>query len=332
MAQALEGFLVESRVVVPRSGVAGLLKRVLRERIDERRAAIKAAVLALDGSNAQTGLVPARSAAAELFDDSKSSASGVAHSVTGSSDFGAARLSPSDPTAAPQTLQAPRPAPEGRASHRRALWALSAAFLLFGGLLVWKMGHAGEHRAQAMATAGGEEREILASRAGSAEADETEMVDPDDLENQGANSISLDSLPPVEEAAATQAGSTTGQTGAAPRPRKQAGTSKSTTSPKEPPKAESEPDPLERIKRQAAIALGGAASQVGLCRRPGGQAGKGQVQVTFAPSGQVTAANLNGPFAGTPVGRCVLQKFKRATISPFSGAPVTLLKSFSISE
>jgi hypothetical protein len=55
------------------------------------------------------------------------------------------------------------------------------------------------------------------------------------------------------------------------------------------------------------------------------------VKVTFAPSGNVTSAQVEGPpFAGTPVGGCIASAFRGAKVPPFSGAPVTVSKSFSI--
>jgi serine/threonine-protein kinase len=45
----LEGYLKEERIVVARSGLAGLLKRVMGERIEQRRKAVRRAVKAVDG-------------------------------------------------------------------------------------------------------------------------------------------------------------------------------------------------------------------------------------------------------------------------------------------
>ncbi len=47
---ALEQFLTDSGTVVPRAGVAGLLRRVLRERLVHRRATIRETVATLDGA------------------------------------------------------------------------------------------------------------------------------------------------------------------------------------------------------------------------------------------------------------------------------------------
>jgi len=81
----------------------------------------------------------------------------------------------------------------------------------------------------------------------------------------------------------------------------------------------------------AQVALTQAAGNAQGCKKPDGPTGSGKVQVTFAPSGRVTSANVNGaPFAGTPVGGCVASAFRRARIPAFTGNPVTVSKSFSV--
>jgi hypothetical protein len=86
------------------------------------------------------------------------------------------------------------------------------------------------------------------------------------------------------------------------------------------------------FSRSAAIsALGSAAGAVGGCKKPDGPTGRGRVSVTFAPSGRVTTAVVSGgPFAGTSVGGCVAATFRRVSVPPFVGSPVTVHKSFSI--
>lgn len=81
----------------------------------------------------------------------------------------------------------------------------------------------------------------------------------------------------------------------------------------------------------AKAALGAAAAGAASCAKPGGPTGSGKVEVTFAPSGRVTTANvISGPFPGTPVGGCVASTFRKARVPAFSGAPVTVAKGFSI--
>jgi hypothetical protein len=78
----------------------------------------------------------------------------------------------------------------------------------------------------------------------------------------------------------------------------------------------------------AKTALNTAATKAASCA---GTSGKGKVQLTFAPSGKVSAAQLlDGPFAGTPAGKCALKHFKAAHVPAFSGTPQTVAKSFKI--
>jgi predicted Zn finger-like uncharacterized protein len=84
-------------------------------------------------------------------------------------------------------------------------------------------------------------------------------------------------------------------------------------------------------KAAAVSALSAAAGSAGSCKKLGGPTGTGRVTVTFAPSGRVTTANVEGsPYAGTSVGGCVASLFRKAHIPAFSGNAVTVSKSFSI--
>jgi len=96
--------------------------------------------------------------------------------------------------------------------------------------------------------------------------------------------------------------------------------------------------PLPRATKPAAAApfnveaaknaLNAAAAKAGSCA---GAAGKGKVQLTFAPSGAVSAAQITeGPYSGTPAGKCALKHFRSAHIPAFSGNPQTVSKSFKI--
>lgn len=81
----------------------------------------------------------------------------------------------------------------------------------------------------------------------------------------------------------------------------------------------------------AMAALSTAADAARACKAQEGPTGRGKIQVTFAPSGSVTSAIVEGPpFAGTPVGGCVASAFSGARVPPFDGAPVEISKSFDI--
>jgi predicted Zn finger-like uncharacterized protein len=100
--------------------------------------------------------------------------------------------------------------------------------------------------------------------------------------------------------------------------------------PKDEPKAATSSGSSAPFNRGAAsAALSGVNVQA--CKKPGGPTGSGRVKVTFAPSGSVSAAVIEGPpFAGTPVGGCIAGKFRGANIPAFSGGPVSANKTFTI--
>jgi len=113
------------------------------------------------------------------------------------------------------------------------------------------------------------------------------------------------------------------------------------TEPKAEPKKEPKAEPTGPVSSgvasfntgAASQALSVAAAQTSICKKPDGPTGTGKVQVTFAPSGRATTANIvSGPFGGTAVGGCVSGVFKRAKVPAFTGDPVTVSKSFSISQ
>jgi hypothetical protein len=84
-------------------------------------------------------------------------------------------------------------------------------------------------------------------------------------------------------------------------------------------------------RNAAKNALTSAAAQASSCKQPDGPLGGGKVQVTFAPSGRVTTANIvGGRFGGTAVGGCIARTFRSARVPKFVGEPVTVAKSFSI--
>jgi hypothetical protein len=81
-------------------------------------------------------------------------------------------------------------------------------------------------------------------------------------------------------------------------------------------------------KSAAVAALSAAGARASACRKPGDPAGHAQVIVTFAPSGRVTTATVNGfPFAGTTTGSCIASTMRQAKVPAFSGSFVTVSKT-----
>lgn len=83
------------------------------------------------------------------------------------------------------------------------------------------------------------------------------------------------------------------------------------------------PPDIDRSAAALAIALAGGAASA--CTEPGDPRGPTPVSVTFAPSGRVTSARIEGgPFQGTSTGSCIARTLRSATVHPFDGAPATV--------
>ncbi len=67
------------------------------------------------------------------------------------------------------------------------------------------------------------------------------------------------------------------------------------------------------------------------CKVSGGPRGEGHITVTFAPSGAATNAAVDrGPFVKSPVQRCIVAAYKKASVPAFKGDAVSVGKSFRI--
>jgi len=81
----------------------------------------------------------------------------------------------------------------------------------------------------------------------------------------------------------------------------------------------------------ANVALNQATIQASSCRTESSPSGMARIAVTFAPSGRATSATISGPpFAGTEVGGCIAARFRSATVPPFSGEHVTVMKTVNV--
>jgi len=78
-------------------------------------------------------------------------------------------------------------------------------------------------------------------------------------------------------------------------------------------------------------ALTSAASQASACRKEGDPSGTANLTITFAPSGRVTSAQIQGPpFSGTATGGCIASTMRRASVPAFSGDYVTVSKTIVV--
>jgi len=107
------------------------------------------------------------------------------------------------------------------------------------------------------------------------------------------------------------------------------------------PTAESLPAPMPPAAPTPALpsfdaraALAGMQAAIGAasgCRSEEDPSAVVRVSVTFASSGSVTIAQVDGaPYAGTKTGSCVAKVFRSLRVDPFEGQPVTVHKSFLI--
>lgn len=90
--------------------------------------------------------------------------------------------------------------------------------------------------------------------------------------------------------------------------------------------------PLPAFDAEAARrALGTSAIAASSCRKSDAPGGPAEVIVTFAPSGRVTSANVNGgPYGGTATGGCIAATLRAATVPPFAGSHVTVRKLVTV--
>lgn len=84
-------------------------------------------------------------------------------------------------------------------------------------------------------------------------------------------------------------------------------------------------------REAASLSLVAATEAALSCRSAEDPFGSARVLVTFAPSGRVTSATVNGPpFAGTETGGCIAGRFRAARVPAFAGEHVTVSKTVVI--
>jgi hypothetical protein len=81
----------------------------------------------------------------------------------------------------------------------------------------------------------------------------------------------------------------------------------------------------------AGTAIAMAAGRAGSCLKAGDARTTMSVKVTFAPSGRVTTALLNGgPFMATEEGSCIARAMRTARVGAFEGGPVTVTRTVRV--
>jgi serine/threonine-protein kinase len=357
---ALERYLVDERIMVSRSSVGQLLRRVLGTRIEQRRDAIRDALAKGDGE-VHAGLVPSESLAVADGEGSYAGQDVVADSVSQTSipDYALSSIasydmqsSPSGTPLEPTASGTPRPHAFEQQRTRRGrspvLFVAGAVLgIAAGGVGAWivqaryksRVQDFGSAAATAAASAGGPS-DKPAQESGLSVDSLPEIGDPlpPALPERGAAPAAR---PERREAAAKEEKKEEPPKTAiveleeGEAPQSVPAPAQVPKKPAAPPPAAPLPPPGERapLNRGAAIAaLGAAASRTASCRRPDGPSGSGRASVTFSPDGPVASVSVPGKFAGTQVGECVAAQFRSARIPPFSGSPVTLSQSFNVPE
>ena len=349
---ALEHYLKDERIMVSPAGVGQLVKRVLGPRIEQQRQALREALIVADGT-VVTGLVPEQPAVPDRGNGDRLSEHFALHSEppTSGSQYSNSRTGT---TPRPQTLDPNNPRKAGFLPLFAAIGGIAAA----ASALFWASHRPGPtplitthlERPTQQAASNPTRRDDtgpvgvnIDSLPIAAGANPT-APDPDAMSNALAGR-----RPPAP------ANTLAAVAGTATRPSKDLGRDPdevenpyktkepaaataqptvATAPPATPPPpavALVPPDQRSPLNRGAALAaLGSAASAATACKRADGPSGSGSASVTFSPDGPVKSVTVSAPFAGTPVGQCVVAAFRNAHVPPFSGSSITLPKSFQI--
>jgi hypothetical protein len=85
--------------------------------------------------------------------------------------------------------------------------------------------------------------------------------------------------------------------------------------------------------KAAEAALAAAAESARACRKGDAPKGDARVKVTFATTGDVVYAEVEGEaYGGTPTGDCVARKFRNARVPPFAGEARSLSTTVRLLE
>ncbi|HTN82143.1 MAG TPA: hypothetical protein VL242_00590, partial [Sorangium sp.] len=89
-------------------------------------------------------------------------------------------------------------------------------------------------------------------------------------------------------------------------------------------------EPARFDQSAASCALASAAAAAAGCTGEG-LTGTARVAVTFSPSGKAMSSRVEGgDLVGTATAACIAAAFRSATVPPFEGIPVTVMKQVKI--
>ncbi len=95
-----------------------------------------------------------------------------------------------------------------------------------------------------------------------------------------------------------------------------------------PPPPPPKPEPMARGAAYSALYT--AKETAAACGQEGGPRGQGKVALVLDPSGKVSSVAMDKRFAGSDVGRCVDDAFRRVAVPKFAGGPFTVVWSFVV--
>lgn len=231
--------------------------------------------------------------------------------------------------------QSPRAPSRGLAARALLIFAIPAALALG----VWGISRGNRAPSEPGAASSVAQSTAVAAATPAGESAEPMPVAPAPAESREAPTEEI----AVAEPALAEPAPATPRVQQAGSPRPIAARAPATATPKPGVKPAAQPAPktaptsapvavdAEFNRSAAQSALAAAAAQAMECRKPGDPAGSAVVVVTFAPSGRVTSALVNGkPFAGTATGGCIAAAMRRAQVPPFSGERTTVSKTVPI--
>jgi eukaryotic-like serine/threonine-protein kinase len=346
LRQALEGYLVESRMLVSQAAVGKLVYKILQPRLDQQDEQLRKALVAADGM-LRAGLVPATrvsgefSAQAPRFSDPPTSSQPFGSTVPfqrsrsrrpgrtpiGAVLFGAFGITsavasivytslqekPNALVTAPGAMAAPKPGEPARAA--------SPANVAHNAVSIDSIPVA-ERDADPRAP-----RPIAGTRPTRVKLDEDPgpEAEPPKAAPPRQEPIELEESAAKPELATAMTAAVAPAASAAP-----AATTvelEEQEQPKPPP-PESERQPFSLGAARSALAA--ATNRANACKSPEGPSGQGRAMITFSPDGPVNSVALSAPFTGTPVGSCVSSAFRSARVPAFTGSSVTLPQTFRI--
>ena len=338
---ALEHFLVEGRMLISHAAVGKLVHKVLKPRLERQDEELREALVATDGI-VQGGLVPTARPGGGRPSDPNShplassepviSSPPTRRAPVGAVLFGVLGVASAVGSIIWTNLQAKpnalvttpggTPTLQRAANNPRSASAADQRGVSLDSIPVADTDSPAHERAVTHASTPRRTRVTLEEEAAAANPAPSPAPRPGSNRPSTAEAVELEETQPTP--AARPAATVT--TAAATEP-----------TPPAPPERPTAAAPLlppgERgpVSRGAALsALAAAASRATSCSNPDGPSGSARAMVTFSPDGPVTEVSLPPPFAGTPVGSCVVSAFRGAHVPPFSGGSVTLPQSFRV--